>query len=134
MTQAGSRIPASTAQLLIGAYRDEEGWTPGKTRAIWFSSSDIDDIAALIAESNGDGVRIYFGKYPGDSSSPVIPDPANAGRVTTVFIPTLATADGSHQDLFPPVPETAQTLADGLQAFNHGELCPPNCPPTTPTA
>ncbi len=127
----GSPIPENIARQLINTYKTEEGWTPDKTRAVWFSLADLAGIVALVNETGGDGVRIYFGKYPSDVDIPGTPDPAYKGRVTTVFIPTLATPDGAHQDLFSPLPP-----ADGqegqAQAYNHGGLCPPNCPPPPP--
>lgn len=128
-----STIPASIAQQLIDTYMKEEGWPPDKTRAIWFSLADFAGIQALITASGGDGARIYFGKYPSDVDIPGTPDPAYKGKVTLVFIPTLATADGSHQDLFPALPDGATQSND--QGYNHGELCPPNCtPPPPPSA
>ncbi|HEY8972129.1 MAG TPA: hypothetical protein VIM64_23660 [Puia sp.] len=135
-TTGGSRVPASVAQLLIGTYKNEEGWPPDKTRAVWFSLSSIIDIQALINENGGDGVRIYFGKYPADVDVPGTPDPAYKGKVTVVFIPTVTAADGSHTDIFPPIaPGGAVALDDGT-GYNHGSLCPPNCsqtpPPTNP--
>ena len=121
----GSPIPERFAQLLIDTYKTEEGWTPDKTRAVWFSLADLASIQSLINNAGGDGVRIYFGKYPLDVDIPGTPDPAYKGRVTTVLIPTLAAPDGSHQDLFSPLPPDS---GNGPQGYNHGELCPPNCP------
>lgn len=128
----GGRISESVAQQLIGTYKDEEGWFPDKTRAAWLSLADITDLTALINESGGDGIRIYFAKYPTNIDIPGTPDPAYKGRVTLVFIPTLATAGGAHQDLFSPIP-SATVPANGGQGYNHSELCPPNCPPAQPT-
>jgi len=139
----GSRISAATAQQLIGTYKAEEGWPPDKTRAVWFSLASIGDIQALISENGGDGVEIYFGKYPSDVDIPGTPDPAYKGKVTLVFIPTLATPDGGHQDLFPPTAPNSSAAArtnaqsfapadGGDQGFNHGGLCPPNCPTMPP--
>lgn len=126
---AGSAIPEDVAQQLINTYKTEEGWTPDKTRAIWFSQTDLITIQSLVNDAGGDGVRIYLGKYPSDVDIPGTPDPAYKGKMTLVVIPTLATADG-HQNLFSPLPP-----ADGngtAQAYNHGELCPPNCTPPPP--
>lgn len=124
----GSPIPENIAQQLINTYKTEEGWTPDKTRAVWFSLADLAGIEVLINDAGGDGVRIYFGKYPSDVDIPGTPDPAYKGRVTLVFIPTLATPDGSHQDLFSPLPP-ANGSGGPAQAYDHGNLCPPNCPP-----
>jgi hypothetical protein len=128
---AGSPIPESDAQLLINTYKTEEGWTPDSTRAIWFSLEDLTAIEALVNDTGGDGVRIYFGKYPSDVDIPGTPDPAYKGKVTLVFIPTVETPDGSHQDLFSPLPQAGGN-GGTAQAYNHGELCPPNCPPPPP--
>lgn len=132
-TDGGSRITAAVAQQLIGTYKNEEGWPPDKTRAVWFSLDAIADIQTLIEGSSGDGIRIYFGKYPTDVDIPGTPDPACKGKVTLVFIPTVTGTDGSHDDIFPPVASGAMTaLDDGDEGYNHGALCPPNCPKTPP--
>ncbi len=55
--EGGSRISVPVAQQLIGTYKNEEGWPPDRTRAVWFSLASIADIQALIDESNGDGIR-----------------------------------------------------------------------------
>lgn len=138
----GGRIPAAVAQQLIGTYKTEEGWPPDKTRAVWFSLDSIVDMQALINEYSGDGIRIYFGKYPSDVDVPGTPDPAYKGKVTLVFIPTIAGEEGEHNDIFPPVVNgtaaasknaVAVTLDDGGgTAYNHGGLCPPNCGTSTP--
>jgi hypothetical protein len=138
----GGRIPTPVAQQLIGTYKAEEGWPPDKTRAVWFSLDSIIDIQALIDEYKGDGIRIYFGKYPSDTDIPGTPDPAYKGMVTLVFIPTVAGNDGEHNDIFPPIANdtaaasrnaTTVTLGDGGgTAYNHGGLCPPNCGTSTP--
>jgi hypothetical protein len=137
-TSGGSRIPEPVAQLLIGTYKNEEGWPPDKTRAVWFSLSSIQDIKALIDENEGDGVRIYFGKYPSDVDVPGTPDPSYKGKVTVVFIPTVTAADGSHTDIFPAT-VSATNAANAVAAadddgngYNHGSLCPPNCSQTPP--
>ena len=141
VTPGGSRVPADVAQLLIGTYKNEEGWPPDKTRAIWFSLSSIMDIQAQINENGGDGVRIYFGKYPSNVDVPGTPDPSYKGKVTVVFIPTVTAADGSHTDIFPAtIPETSLAAAaqaaaapdDDGTGYNHGGLCPPNCSQTPP--
>jgi len=136
VTPGGSRVPSSVAQLLIGTYKNEEGWPPDKTRAVWFSLSSIIDIQALINENGGDGARIYFGKYPSNVDVPGTPDPSYKGKVTVVFIPTVTAADGSHTDIFPATALTAAKAAaapdDDGTGYNHGGLCPPNCSQTPP--
>lgn len=130
----GSRVPATVAQLLIGTYKNEEGWPPDRTRAVWFSLSAIADIQALIEENGGDGARIYFGKYPLDVDVPGTPDPSYKGKVTLVFIPTVTGPDGSHTDIFPPTASGTPIALDGSSGYDHGSLCPPNCgqiPPPT---
>ncbi|MBN9379361.1 MAG: hypothetical protein J0H74_01265 [Chitinophagaceae bacterium] len=132
-TNGGSRITAAVAQQLIGTYKNEEGWPPDKTRAVWFSLDAIADIQALISASAGDGIRIYFGKYPSDVDIPGTPDPAYKGKVTLIMIPTVTGSDGSHNDIFPPVaPGTMVALDDGGTGYDHGSLCPPNCPTEPP--
>jgi len=131
-TDGGSPITAPLAQQLIGTYKNEEGWPPDKTRAVWFSSDAITGIQTLIQEYSGDGVRIYFGKYPSDVDVPGTPDPAFKGKVTLVFIPTVTGAGGSHDDVFPPVAPATAALDGGGTGYDHGSLCPPNCGTSTP--
>lgn len=132
-TDGGSRITAAVAQQLISTYKNEEGWPPDKTRAVWFSLDAIADIQALIEEASGDGIRIYFGKYPSGVDIPGTPDPACKGKVTLVFIPTVTGTDGSHDDIFPPIASGAMVaLDDGGTGYDHGALCPPNCPMEPP--
>jgi len=133
-TPGGSRVPSSVAQLLIGTYKNEEGWSPDKTRAVWFSLASIIDIQTLINENGGDGIRIYFGKYPSDVDVPGTPDPSYKGKVTVVFIPTVTAADGSHTDIFPATAPGAAVAPDDSSGYNHGSLCPPNCGQTPPPA
>ena len=132
-TQGGSRITATVAQQLIGTYKNEEGWPPDKTRAVWFSLDAIIDIQALINEYSGDGIRIYFGKYPSDTDIDGTPDPACKGKATLVFIPTVTGSDGTHTDVFAPIaPGTESTPGNGGTGYDHGSLCPPNCPTEPP--
>ena len=131
-TNGGSRISPPVAQQLIDTYKAEEGWPPDKTRAVWFSLASIIDIQALIDENGGDGIRIYFGKYPSDVDIPGTPDPAYKGKVTLVFIPTVAGAGGSHDDIFPPTSSQNVALGDGGRGYDHGSLCPPNCGTSIP--
>jgi hypothetical protein len=117
-------IPNELAKLLIQTYRDEEGWGEGKTRAIWFSTAQMQKMIQMIVDSEGDGMRIYFGKYPkGEAAGrPDVPEEYK-GKETVVFVLTKE----RHKDVFDV--EEPIDLHKFLEeeAYNHGELCPTKC-------
>jgi hypothetical protein len=127
----GSLVPKSVALKLIQTYRIEDGWAPYKTRAAWFSIRDLYDILSLVDSKKGDGVRIYLGKYPSNIDLPGTPDVKykNQSRTTMVFVPTIGSQDGTHQNIFPIESLTSADKEiiitdDPLDTFNHGELEP----------
>jgi|GEM_PF-1129864 len=131
------KIPHDTAQQLVLNYvppaipdrQNPDGTiTTGNTQAIWF---DITSLAELIDEvtqlPQGDGVRVYFGKYGsgyrGIDSRGVKQNYSNA--TTLVLVPTVTSTNGvvvHHVDFG----GTATIPAD---YENKGEVCPPpsNC-------
>lgn len=127
-------IPNEQAIKLVKEYRDCEGWGNGKTRAIWFSAKEMMDILKEIPTSMGDGVRIYFGKYPSEGVD--LPSDDYKHRNTLVFVPTTIEIIGGvtrHKNIIDveglldkPSTPTPSRPDDG-NASNHGQLCPPNC-------
>lgn len=122
----GAPIPNRDAVNLIKEYWETEGTGPKKTKAVWFSIDDLNMILALIAKHpNGDGVRIFFGKYPEES---VLKPPSNdyIHMNTLVFVPTVGVGTDRHINVFDiddliDHPEKLTTASD---AANHGQLCP----------
>ena len=97
----------------------------------------INDLTDTSAGKQGDGVRLYFSRYPQNIS-----DAGKRNRNTIVFVPTYQ-LDGSstHHDYISA--EEVKTLSDeigdpddaseeaflttGREGYNHGDLCPSEC-------
>jgi hypothetical protein len=132
----GTEIPSEHAKLLIQTFRNRQGEGNEKTRAVWFSVTDLARILALATSTvNGitcNGIRIYLAKYPTDNADIEPPNPLYFNRETVVFVPTYDETIGNntrHRDLFDVLAPINRPF-DGNQGFNHGELCPPEtgCP------
>lgn len=132
----GNKIPSEHAKLLIQTYRDEEGHGDKKSRAIWFSVSDLAEILALatatVDEKVCNGIRIYLAKYPKDATEIQPPNSEYFSRETLVFVPTYDQIVGGiikRRNLFDVFASIVRPI-DGNEGFNHGELCPPEtgCP------
>ncbi len=120
------------------------------TKAVWFSLANIQEIAKLIEDLNdpasgktGDGVRLYYGRYPDYLS-----EDSKGNKNTVLFVPTYSKDGGStHHDYIsaeevkklseeigdPDNPKVevmamARTMdEEGEEGFNHGDLCPSDC-------
>lgn len=136
--QFAGPITNKDAIALIKEYKDCEGWGDKRTKSVWFSKSEllamIDEIP--LEADGGDGLRIYFAKYP--SSLPSAPPPTGyENRNTLVFVPTVKGPGGSHTNVIPveayilgqPIPGEPPIPGrpPGGSPSNHGQLCPPNC-------
>jgi|GEM_PF-5886602 len=104
-----------------------------KGKMIWFSREDIAELHHYMQNNNRSGVRVYRGKYPmHDNFRRVNGAHDYRGEKTIVFMPTKANG-ANHEDEIPEE-EVLRIMRDikdnnfpSLMAFNHGELCPPNC-------
>jgi len=118
------------------------------TKAVWFSLANIQEIATLIENLNdpasgktGDGVRLYYGRYPDYAS-----DGGKGNRNTVLFVPTYSKDGGStHHDYISAeeVKKLSEEIGDpddgntdvmarsmeggGEEGYNHGDLCPSDC-------
>ncbi len=124
---AAGPIPDKEAIMLIKEYKSSEGWGDNKTRAVGFSVTELLQIVDQIKQFSGNGVRIYFAKYPDTGVEP--PNPAYKKRTTLVFVPTN---DGRNLlDVEALVDTDIDKIPDnvfgGGKTSNHGNLCPPNC-------
>lgn len=127
----GSPIPSEAAIYLIKYFREVEGWASSKTKSAAFFITELEDIINKVKSVNGNGVRIYFGKYP---TSPVpnfpLPAPHYAGRTTVVFVPTIDNGSGGFLNYFEVEKEVLKPTypiipaAGGGVAYNHGQLEP----------
>jgi hypothetical protein len=127
----GKPIPNIDAKTIILKYRDDEGWGSRKTKSVWFSTSELRQLIIIVENligeyGKGNGVSIYFGKYPPDSELSVPTHKPNyEGRQTLVFVPTIPAYEGnpdSHKDYFDVATADAGRPNDG--SYNHGELNP----------
>lgn len=116
------------------------------TKSVWFSLNDMQEVVQLITNlsnpssgKTGDGVRLYFGRYPQNAS-----DPARRDRNTIVFVPTYkVNGDNTHHDFISPdeVNRLSAEIGDpdsgtedallamdgGEEGYNHADLCPSDC-------
>lgn len=121
----GKPIPNEVAKLLIQTYRKEEGWGDGKTRGIWFTKDEIKEIWDLIDSKQGDGIRIYLGKYPSSEEVPDLPRQEYKNRETIVFVLTKS----GGKDVFNVLAPIDLLKISSEDAYNHGKICPPDiCP------
>lgn len=127
----GKPIPNIDAKAIILKYRDDEGWGSKKTKSVWFSTSELRQLITIVEAltgqyGNGNGVSIYFGKYPKDQELTVPTNkPHYEGRQTLVFVPTVPAYPGnpdSHEDYFDVA--TAEAERPPGDSYNHGELNP----------
>ena len=118
------------------------------TKAVWFSLGNIHEIVTLIENLNdpasgktGDGVRLYYGRYPD-----YVSEDSKGNKNTVLFVPTYSKDGGAtHHDYIsaeevkklseeigdPDDPQTepmALAMGEGgEEGFNHGDLCPSDC-------
>ncbi|MFC4213219.1 hypothetical protein ACFOWA_18645 [Pedobacter lithocola] len=60
-------IPVDIAKKMTAAFRaSEKTDNASYTKAAWFPASQITALAEKVAKFEGDGVRIYFGRYTAD--------------------------------------------------------------------
>ncbi|KQS41393.1 hypothetical protein [Pedobacter sp. Leaf194] len=57
-------IPVDIAKKMTAAFRESQQGDKGSfTEAAWFPAKQIAQLAEKVAKFDGDGVRIYFGRY-----------------------------------------------------------------------
>jgi hypothetical protein len=97
----------------------------GKTQQAFFEYNKLMDYLIAVGEDLGKenldraGIKIYFGQY--DAAFPE----HNENRVTVMLVPTLKTDHNVNQDMLDVSDDADPVLYNVLEAFNHGELCPP---------
>jgi hypothetical protein len=103
-----------------------------KGKMIWFSRDSIRLMNEYL-KNNRSGVRIYHGKYPmHDNFRRVNGSHDYRGEKTIVFMPTIQNGTNHEDEISADeVRHIMQEIKAGNFpsefAFNHGELCPPNC-------
>lgn len=100
-----------------------------KTQQVFFKYELLMDYLHLIAKGHTPeevkkmGVKIYFGQYPDD-----YPEQHRRGRLTLMLVPTLEHEESErvvNQDIITVSKDGQEKLLQVIEAFNHGELCPP---------
>ncbi len=128
----GDPIPSEAAIYLIKYFKDVEGWGPSKTKSVAFRLDDLEAILAQVNSIRGNGVRIYFGKYPTiDIPNLNLPNDSYKGRNTIVFVPTVDDGSGGflnyfevEREVLKPVFPTIPPAGGTTPAYNHGQLEP----------
>lgn len=120
------------------------------TKSVWYSLADIQEVVRLIGNLTdpltgkvGDGVRVYYGRYPQN-----VADPSKRDRNTVLFVPTYNKDGGSeHHDYISEeeVKKLSKEIGDpdsgteldlesvalldgeGEEGYNHGSMCPTEC-------
>lgn len=120
-------IDPGTAKDMIDLYRAkrktmiDQKYGIDDTKSVTYSIDKMEEFVSNVKAKGGTGVRIYFGVYPSAGKYP--------GQTTLIAIGTKL-VNGVETDMLMsttlPGPTTA---ADGLDPYNHGNLCPPakNC-------
>ncbi|MDR0792627.1 MAG: hypothetical protein LBE82_04925 [Chitinophagaceae bacterium] len=107
--QGGTTIDTSMANIYIQNYRaTEQRYTPDTnriTQSVWVDAASLSSMMKTIIAHNGDGIRVYFSRYPALSA---VPDPKRYdkgsydNRLSFVIYTTKA-ADGNgatHDDVY----------------------------------
>ena len=123
------------------------------TRNVWVDSATVCHMVRYMLERNGDGVRLYFSKYPAftqcydpqredprtSATGPCDYDFMNSIVLSTTHWGIDARGDSGHVDMYSRSPLAKkfgiQKMEDGPYdgLYNYNHLCPPNtdCPGTT---
>lgn len=151
--EGGTVIDTAMAGIYIRNYQQSQPQlrtsrdSTESTHSVWIDAASLGSMIKTIVEANGDGIRVYFSKYP---SIKAVPDPkrfdngawdnrnsivifttraaANSAHEDVFYRSTLKTATSSRLDIFPSAnaaPPAAS--ASGLQGgYNYDGTCPPN--------
>jgi len=123
-------VPVEIAKQMTEAFRKSQNAESGTyTKAAWFPAAQMTSLVKKMAELDGDGIRIYFGRYTSDIISQInkleygdkIPD--SYVDMNTVLLVITKMVDGK--------PATDYFVEKGYTHKHHGgKLC--DTPPTDP--
>lgn len=144
-----NEIEAPFAIELIDNYKYYEGHESrersrnsrtGKSQCVWFSIKELEVICKKVnATPGGDGVRIYFGKYPNRKEFDTIPTFRQGKQdhmkkrtlvfVTTIYVDSVTSRDDIRREDLQKLAlmKNKYNTKEKFAAYNHGELCPKNC-------
>ena len=107
--QGGTTIDTSTARIYIQNYRTIEQRltrdSSGYTKSVWIDAASLSSMMKTIVAHNGDGIRLYFSRYPYLKEMPDrkrYDNGAYDNRLSVIIFTTKAINDkrGLHQDVF----------------------------------
>ena len=107
--QGGTTIDTSTARIYIQNYRNTEQRltrdSNGYTKSVWIDAASLSNMLKTIVAHNGDGIRVYFSRYPYLKEMPDrkrYDNGAYDNRLSVIIFTTKAISDkaGFHQDVF----------------------------------
>ncbi len=118
----GLGIPVGEVQIMVKTYYAYSSLHPQfdprkHVKSVWFSIDQIAEMAQMLGDEGGDGVRVYFGRYPSDVSTFIDPKPTQDMN-SVIFVSTYDN-NGQHTDYF--------TEVHPFDPINRGEQCQPNC-------
>jgi hypothetical protein len=145
----GTTIDTSTARIYIQNYRiTEQKCTPDTnnlTKSVWIDAASLSSMMKTIIANNGDGIRVYFSRYPSLNATPDskrYDGGAYDNKLSFVIFTTKSIGDkgGLHQDVFyfknnKPVAKSGLGIIGTAQAapaqpsdasgYNYDQIVPP---------
>ncbi|HVI47201.1 MAG TPA: hypothetical protein VM802_20150 [Chitinophaga sp.] len=105
------------------------------TQCVWFSREELDTLMAILHRDGGDGIRFYFASYDPSYENDTTMPPVYWGKNTLIMASTKRDSLGYQRDYYDttagPLRQRGflRGIAEGMNAFNHGEVCPrpPDC-------
>ncbi|GAA3966459.1 hypothetical protein GCM10022246_19240 [Pedobacter ginsengiterrae] len=140
-------IPVDIAKKMTAAFRESQKADKGTfTEAAWFPAQQIKQLAEKLAKFEGDGIRVYFGRYTqeiidsinkleyGDKISDryvdmntllfVVTKVIDGKPRTDYFIEKVSHGHHHHKD---SLKKYGGTTPDPTDPENRGDLCPNDC-------
>ncbi len=152
-TNAVFTMTPSTLTAMRAQFKNSAAYAATDANSIWFPLDDIKNFILTIQKDTCGkncndtlGIRIYYARYPQQIDPVANPDlaglpPTYVNKHTLFMVPTY-NINGEHID-FNPLdtnakgckktlinPDASNIAIRAFSAKNHGELCPPVCPPT----
>lgn len=131
--EGGTIIDTAMAGIYIRNYQQSQPQlrvsrdSTEATHSVWIDAASLGSMMKTIVETSGDGIRVYFSKYP---SIKAVPDPkrfdngAWDNRNSIVIFTTKGAGNSVHQDVF--YRSTAKTAASSrLNIFTSANAAPP---------
>ena len=128
-----AKIPKEEVLTMIKEYR-KHSKSPSAyvkddhVKSVWFDVYKIKEMCEQIIDENGDGIRIYFGRYPASVKDFVNNKEIKPNRNTVILVST-AKEGNKHQDYFTKL--APHLKGKETEPENRGEQCQPHCAGTS---